>query len=241
MKSGQNTGREVFNGREYLFTQSDEYRFNMDSLLLGYFPELKKKEKIIDLGCGSGILCILMHARAEDSEITGIEIQRELADLAQKNVEDNGIRSIRIRNVDYCDRELLQESGRFSLVISNPPYLRKGSGISPASRISQRSRFEIDMDLKRLLKSVNTVISQNGRFCIIYRAERLPELVGELDKARLRVKSMRFVHTLKSEQARHVLVEAVKNPKSECKVSAPLIIEDENGGYTTEIKEMFGI
>ena len=83
---------ELFDGRLKLFQKRQGYRFSVDSILLGDFARERAAGRVIDLGTGSGVLAVLLSKLEAVREIVGIEVQEDLAALAQKNISYNDVR-----------------------------------------------------------------------------------------------------------------------------------------------------
>ena len=65
--------------------------FGMDAVLLSGFARVKRGERTLDMGTGTGIIPILLAAKTEGKAFTGLEIQEESADMASRSVRMNGM------------------------------------------------------------------------------------------------------------------------------------------------------
>lgn len=173
-----------------------------DSLELGAFTTVRNHWRVCDLGCGGGVLLLLLAGRAQGLELTGIELLADAAAAARENLARNGLTG-QIIHGDL--REALLPAGGWELVISNPPYFSVGSGGSGGG-----TRMEENGSLKELCASAARLLKNGGRFALVQRPERLPELFGELRGHGLEPKRMRLLqHDLKHAPSA-VLVESVK-------------------------------
>ena len=127
----------------------------------------------------------------------------------------------------------------FDVVVTNPPYKKQGTGINAANEKQQISRFETSVDLAEWIKIASNLINSKGSFYMVYRTDRLGELIEELNKNKLAVKRIRFVHSKISEQSNLVLLKATKNGGTFVTVEKPLIRYNEDGSYTDEIMTMY--
>lgn len=200
------------------------FRFSIDAIVLAKFATIKKKDKVIDLGTGNGIISLLIASKAE--HITAVEIQPEMVDLAKRNVMLNGLTDkIEVIEADLRRSKELFPSGQYDVVITNPPYRILGSGRVNPNDLKALARHEINCTLDDVLKASFYLLKNKGRLAIVYRPDRLVELMIGCRYYKLEPKRLQFVHVEK-EEASLVLVEAVKNGKPDLKVLSPIMIDD---------------
>lgn len=190
---------------KYQLTQSDAcFKLGRDSVLLAQFCTLRPRWSVCDLGTGIGSLLLLLAQRAQDADLTGIEIDPTAAALARKNLADNGL-SGQIITGDLRDKALVT-GDRFHLVVSNPPYFRAGSGKSGGT-----ARMDDTCPVEDLCRRAGQLTRTGGRFALVYRPERLAELFAALREARLTPKRMQLLAYDRTKPPYAVLVEAVKD------------------------------
>ncbi len=207
-----------------LWQPKDGYRFSLDALLLSEFIRLRHNEKIIDLGTGCGIIAILL-ARKGAKLIHGVEIQRRLSILANKNVEINNLQKrIKIVHADIKDLKLKYKAGTFDRVVTNPPYRAVGTGRMCPKDEEALARHEILITLKDILSISKYLLNPGGLIDIIYPADRVSKLIYEMKNFNLEPKIIQFVHPYNNMVARLVLVEGKKDAKEEARVLEPLFI-----------------
>lgn len=188
----------------YRLTQSDEYfKLGRDSVHLARFATVKPNWPVCDLGCGVGSLLLLLSQREERLTRTGIELSPGAAELARRNLADNGL-SGQILTGDLRDRSLMP-GDQFHLVISNPPYFRAGSGKSGG-----QARMDDTCSVTDLCQTAGRLTRTGGRFALVYRPERLAELFAALAEARLEPKRLQLLAYDREKTPYAVLVEAVK-------------------------------
>jgi len=224
------------------------YRFSVDALLLYSFVNLQRAEKIADLGAGSGVVGLLLAKRYPDSEVVLIELQENLARLAEKNVLLNKLEE-RVKVIKTDIKKLTPPIlplvkggirwGQFDLVISNPPFRRQKTGLISPTDEKAIARHEIKLNLADLIDASYYLLRAKGRFCIIYHPSRLVELIDTLRKRQMEPKRLRFVHSNIQTEAKMVLIEAVKNGRAEMKIEKPFCIYKKDGSYTDAIKELY--
>ena len=223
-----------------IFQAKDGYRFSVDAVLLENFITAKRLSKGMELGAGSGIISILLAKRIRGIKIFAVEIQDALAERAGRNVALNGLeKKIDVLNMDMKKLKRRFAANEFDFVFSNPPFRKPGTGRLSISGERAVARHEIEITLPELVKTASYLLKHSGRFYLIYHPFRLVELIGIMQKAKLEPKRMRFVHSRAGEEARMVLIEAVKGSGTWLKVDPPLYIYEKDNEYTMEINRIF--
>jgi len=203
------------------------YRFSIDAVLLSRFVKIRRNEKIIDLGTGCGILPLLLSQAAKASSFVGVEIQKELAECAVKNVTLNRLQDrISILHSDFRRLKTSFPPGSFHVVLSNPPYRKDRTGRVNPSQAKAIARHEIRGTLNDLLSAASYLLPHKGRACLIFPASRTVDLLATLRKWKLEPKRMQFVHPRIGESAKFVLVESIKSSGAELNIVAPLILDE---------------
>ena len=220
--------------------QSKEgYRFSIDAVLLDYFITAKPLEQGVELGTGSGIISILLAKRLENTKITAVEIQEALAGRARRNTELNDLKEkINILSMDMRELRKKFPANGFDFVFSNPPFRKPKTGRMSTDEERAIARHEIEISLPDLVSTAAYLLKHNGRFYMIYHPFRLAELVSLLRESRLEPKRMRFVHSRAGEEAKMVLIEAVKGGGVWLKIDPPLYLYEEGNDYTQETRDI---
>lgn len=213
--------------------------FGVDSVLLTEFArDIKRNSRIIDLGTGTGILSILMSKKVNAQKIVGVELQGDVAEMATRSVKINGLENI-ISIVRSDLKDLKFENNSFDVVITNPPYKKAGTGIDNKNEKQRISRYETTANLDEWLKIASRLLKDFGSFYMVYRTDRLTELIENMKKYKLEIKRMRFVYSNEQSQSNLVLIKAVKGAKVFAKIEKPLIIYNMDGTYTDEIMQVY--
>lgn len=218
--------------------------FGMDSVLLSDFAkEIKPHAKCVDLGTGTGILSVLLCAKTNLSEIFGVEIQEEVADMAKRssllNHLEDRFKVIHMDIKEIPHQEILEKNS-FDCVITNPPYKKMHTGRKSKDEIKLISRHEVAGNLKDFIKTAYYLLKDNGTLYMVHRPERLVDIIQTLRQERLEPKELRFVYPYKNEKPNLILIKAVKYAKEFLIVDKPLIVYEEDGNYTQEILEIYG-
>ncbi len=189
----------------YRLTQSDRcFKLGRDSVLLADFATVRPGWTVCDLGCGVGSLLLLLSQRTEDLTRFGVELDPCAAELARRNLADNGLTGT-VLTGDLRDPALLPPD-RFHLVISNPPYFRAGSGKSGGT-----ARMDDSCSVDELCRRAGKLTRTGGRFAVVYRPERLAELFAAMASARLEPKRLQLLAYDMTKPPYAVLAEAVKD------------------------------
>lgn len=229
-----------YNGRILIKQHQSGYRFSIDAVLLAGFVDPDKGDKIVDLGTGCGIIPLLLTFRYPGIRVYGIEIQEQLAKLADLNIGHNNMPGqISILCSDIKTLKLDMISGSADLVVSNPPYRKAASGRINPDKQKAIARHEIKITLKEIIETANRLLNISGKFCTIYPAERMIDLITEMRSGGIEPKYLRMIHSRCQNQARLMLVKGIKGGRPGIKIGPPLIIYNNNGTYTDEINDFY--
>ena len=214
------------NGSLQIFQKKRGYRFSVDAVLLSQFIDVRKDEKVIDLGTGCGIVPLLLSQTTEAHCFVGVEIQKGLAECARKNMILNHLdHRISILHQDFRELKGTFRSGSFDVVVSNPPYRQYRTGRMNPSIEKAIARHEITATLGDLIGMASYLLPTKGRCYLIFPAWRTVDLLMGLRGKRLEPKRLQFVHSRLEEGAKFILVESVKAGGAELKIMEPLILK----------------
>jgi tRNA1Val (adenine37-N6)-methyltransferase len=237
------TSDTVFGGKIRVLQEKNGYRFSLDAILLAGFVWLRRRDSVIDLGTGVGIIPLILGKRGEDAEqIVGVEIQAKLAALAKRNVLINGLEDlISIYQGDIKDLSDTFPPSSFDVVVTNPPYYRVSSGrINPSSQ-KAIARHEITCTITDVLQTTCYLLKEGGRLFIIFPARRAITLLDSLRSASLEPKRIRWIYSREGEEAEFILTEAHKGGGEGVEVLPPFFVYSVNGSYTPEMEALYSI
>ena len=199
------------------------FRFGIDAVLLSNYVKVDKNMNIIDLGTGTGIIPILLSAKTDAYHITGVEIQPEMAEMAQRSVMHKNLQNrITKEEGDFRNSIDMFGPGSFDAVVVNPPYTKAGSGLVNPDDAKAVSRHEIFCTLEDIIKVSSGLLKHHGRFFMIHRPERLVDIFFTMREYRIEPKRIRLVHANRKNPANMVLVYGLKNGNPQVTVEAPL-------------------
>ena len=225
-----------------IIQNTDGFCFGIDSVILSDFAkDIKKNSKVIDLGTGTGIIGFLLIAKTNLANITGIEVQAEVADMANRSIMLNNLENkfniinCNIKNIlDNVERE------SFDVVVTNPPYKKNNTGGKNENEKKLISRHEILADINDFIKTAKIVLKDKGTLYMVHRPERLSDIIYSLRENKIEPKKIRFVYSKNdSKNAKLVLIKAVKNGGDFLEIENPLYIYRENGEYSDEIINIY--
>ena len=215
--------------------------FGMDAVLFSGFAQVKDGEVAVDLGTGTGIIPILLEAKTKGKHFTGLEIQKEVAEMAERSVRLNHLEDrVDIVRGDIKEASRLFGKASFDVVTSNPPYMNDNHGLKNPDLPKAIARHEVFCTLDDVCREASLLLRSGGRFYMVHRPHRLAEIITALKTYRLEPKRMKLVHPFADKDANMVLIEAVRGGRSMMKVEAPVIVYQKPGVYTQEIYDIYG-
>tara|TARA_R110002095_G_scaffold216278_1_gene212802 strand:- start:4274 stop:5083 length:810 start_codon:yes stop_codon:yes gene_type:complete len=224
----------------------DGFRAGSDAVLLAAAVEAKHGETLLDVGTGVGTAGLCALHRLGGCTLWGIELQPELAALAIKNADANGLaEKMRIIEADIGDRKsftghkgpgdkLFLEAG-FDHVFTNPPFYGKGRGRDAKTTGRTLARMEGSVPLQDWLQFCVARTKPKGTVTVIHRAERLHEILALLSSGCGSLKVIPLWPEAGA-AAKRVIVQGIKGDKGPLELTAGLVLH-ETGGKPTEAAE----
>lgn len=225
----------------YIIQDPSRFCFGIDAVLLSSFAKVKKHEKALDLGTGTGIIPILLEAKNEGTCYRALEIQEESADMAARSVRYNHLEDkIEIKTGDIKEAAKLYGAASFEVITTNPPYMIGDHGLKNTNEAKYIARHEALCTLDDIMRESAKLLKDKGRFYMVHRPFRLPEIIRTMSQYRIEPKRMRLVYPYVDKEPNMVLIEGLKNGKPRMQVEPPLIVYEKNGDYTEEVLRMYG-
>lgn len=219
-------------GQLELYQLQNGYRYNSDTLFLYDFIGSKPKGQILDVGCGCGILGLLV-ARDNEIKLTGIDIDPLNVQISQHNAIVNGIAGEFITE----DFSKFKSDIKFDFIISNPPFYHTNVTKSQNKHIAN-SRYSDSLSLEEFLASCNRNIKPKGVLYFCYDAKQIGDIIPLLSKFKLNLTKLKFIYSKDNQNAKLVLIEAKKSSRSMCEVVLPLIVFDKDE-LSVDAREIF--
>ena len=231
------------NLKGYQIIQDPErFCFGMDAVLLSGFANIRKGERVLDLGTGTGIIPILLAAKTNGKHFTGLEIQPESADMAARSVQYNHLEEkISIVTGDIKDASNIFGASSFDVITTNPPYMIGEHGLKNGNDAKTIARHEVLCTLDDILMQSARILKQNGRFYMVHRPFRLAEIFSKMVAYGIEPKRMQLVYPSLNKEPNMVLVEGYRGGKSRITIEKPLIVYNEDGSYTDDILAIYGM
>ena len=226
------TKSTVFNGIT-LTEPEGSFRLGTDSLLCAAYMRSHSRDKTAELGCGSGVISLLLFSHKKIDTTVGIELDPDAAELCRTNITANRLDD-RMRVICGDLREL--DTSDFigvSAVYANPPYMKVGNGKACSDSYAEAARHEHNGGIAEFCHAASRILKTGGSFYTVYRPDRLQSLMGALADAHLTPKRMTFVHSDELHSASSVLVEARKNGSEGLYLTPPLLLQ-KNGKPSEE-------
>jgi len=138
-------------------------KVSTDAVLLGALAQAKSPKRILDIDTGTGVIALMMAQRFSNAKVAAVELDPDAGSQASENFEES----------DFCDRlELVHgrvqdydSSGKFDLVVSNPPYFSNHLPTTDLKR--QRALHTDSLSFQELAEAVDRNLSADGQFWVI--------------------------------------------------------------------------
>ena len=234
-----------FKGLKLIQTQS-HFCYGTDAVLLSHFVKSTTSHEgkfLVELGSGNGAVLLLLWKMTGAKEIFGVEVQRELWEVATRNIVLNGAeKQIRIDEGDvssYFTDNPKAWSGKADIVVLNPPYVARGGGIPIKNSNRHIARQETTATLKDFIEAASFILKDKGELVMVHRPKRLVEIITAMTGKGIEPRTIRFVHPKENEEPNIILVHGIKGAGRELKVLKPLYVYD-NEGLSQEVLRIYG-
>lgn len=222
------------------FRQAEHFALGTDSILLSGFVRSCGAQRGVDLGCGGGILALLLLEKFEKLHMTGLELNEAAAAVARDNLALNALEA---RGEIVCGdiREVRSHfrSGSFDLAVSNPPYFPARSGALSPDAARAAARSELCCTLDELCAAAAFLLRTGGSFSVVHRPERLSELFVTLSAHGLEPKRLRLVCPREGCAPSLVLVEARRGGAHGLSIEPALVLRDAAGAESEELRALY--
>ena len=223
-----------------LLQDPDAFCYGVDAVLLADFSKARKEDDVLDMCCGNGAVSLIIEALYSPRKITGLELQKDAAELAEENIRLNGLESrCSVICGDAKDADALFSAESFSLVVCNPPYFEAGRGVSSEADTKRLARHESTAGLEDFKRASAHVLKKGGRLCMVHRPERLADMMSFARLYGLEPKLMRMVVPHSGESPNLVLMQFIKGGGKELKIMPQLAVRTDDGSFTEEVDRIY--
>jgi len=224
-----------------IIQNTEGFCFGMDAVLLANYCDIKRNSTVVDLGTGTGIIPLIIWGKNNVNKIYGIEIQKEVSEMAKRSIVMNDIDNIEIVNVDLKNAPDELGINKYDVVTSNPPYMPAGEGLLNPGDKKAISRHELKCNLEDVIRVGSRLLKHNGRFFMVHRPQRIVDILCLMRQYKIEPKAIRFVHPKMNKKPNLVLIKGIKAAKPELKFEDPLYVYNNDGTYTDEIYKIYGM
>lgn len=225
-----------------IIQNEDGFCFGIDAVLLSDFAKnIKKNSMVLDLGTGTGIISILLCGKTDLKKIVGVEVQKEVYDMACRSAKLNNLEDkFEVINENILNLENIFELNKFDAIVTNPPYKKQNTGITNEEEKKMISRHEILANLEDFIRISSRLLKDKGEFYMVHRPERIVDIFSLMRKYRIEPKEIRLVFSNEKNPPKMVLIKGVRNGGEYLKFRENLYIYKKDGSYTDEILEIYG-
>jgi tRNA1(Val) A37 N6-methylase TrmN6 len=226
------TDDRLLGGRVLLAQPARGYRAAIDPVLLAAFVPARDGDSVLEAGLGAGAAALCLLARVGRAQVTGLELDAELAALARANAGANAMAD----RLTVIEGDILAfRAGRFDHAMANPPFHPHGSGsASPDSRKRLADRDAQPQALAGWITAMARRVVPRGTLSLVLPAARLAESLGACRDAGMGAITVLPVAARVGEAAGRVLIRARKSARGGDRLLAPLVLHDAKGGFTAE-------
>lgn len=216
------------------------FSFSLDAVLLANFPSIPKRGTIVDLCAGNGAVGLFV-SRKTNAKIYQIELQEKLADMAQRSIQLNQLEEqMTVYPIDLKESLSKIKGDSVDLLLCNPPYFKNTeTAIKNPNPHLAIARHELHTNLDEVIQTASKLLKTNGRLALVHRPDRFLDILECMRNYRIAPKRVQFVYPKQGKEANILLIEGIKDGKTDgFKVAHPLITYNENGNYNPETHRM---
>lgn len=219
---------------------SNWFSFSIDSVLLANFVNVNNKQKIVDFCTGNAPIPLFLSTKI-NSNLIGVEIQKEVYDLAVKSIKINGLEDrITIINEDVKEFAKNSQTDVYDLITCNPPYFKYNDKTNiNEDNIKAVARHEICLELDDIFKCAKKILKNNGKIAMVHRTDRLVDIIIAMKNNNIEPKRLQFIYPFENSKSNLVLIEGAKNGRTGLILEENIIVHNEDGSYTNKIMNIF--
>lgn len=214
----------------------------LDSLLLADFVRINGRSKnILDIGSGFGIISMIL-ARKSKAKVYGVELNEESYIVSQENRKNAKLDNLEYKNMDINNYKEIFKEQTFDIIVSNPPYFEEKNIENMRNMTSiNDAKFENTLSIKKVIDISRVLLKNRASLYLIFRTERLMEILGYINGTNMEIKRLRPVYTKYNDDSSLIsMIEIMKNVKSGFVMESPIFVyknERERNEYITKLYE----
>lgn len=207
-----------------LYQDDEMFCINTDTMVLGEFLEVYKKDVVLEIGTNTGAL-MLYASRFNPKRLVGIDINERALSLAKQNMELNNVQNYELILADGNTFRLDEE---VDVVIFNPPYFKTPSKDLGNNKYLALAKHEDNFPLESMVDCINRNLRNMGTVYFLFQTSRLNEVIKLFNSKKLIIKKLKFVYDVNKDFSNVVLIKAVKGAREGLVVEKPVIIDRKN-------------
>lgn len=229
--------------------QGNGFRYGVDAVLLAGFTagetggrgmKWRRAPRILELGCGNGIVSLILSHKIPESTMLGMEIQTKEAERARRNARLNHLEErIQIRAVDVASIGETALPEKFNAVVTNPPYFRRGGAIPNDASAKYIARHETSADLDDFIRATAAQLDREGELFMVHRPDRLVDICCSMRAQGMEPKELQMVMPFPETKPNILLIHGVKGANSELRVLPPIHVREKDGRYSDLIQRIY--
>ncbi len=230
---------DLFDYGYKIFQNPNYFKFSVDSVLLGEFVNLRANDKkVLDLCSGNGSIPMILSSKyGSKIEITGVELQETIYDMAIESIKYNNITNINMLNKDVNELCSVLPLHSFDVVTVNPPYFKVyDNSFKNKDDIKSIARHEIKTNLENIISISSNMLKNGGYLYMVHRPERLSDIIIELENNKFGLKRLVPIYNDDESKCVFILIEAIYNGKSYVNIDKPVVLNHNLKTY----KNIFG-
>ena len=216
------------------------YNFTIDPILLVNLSSVKKDSVVVDLCSGGGIIPILVAGKSRAKFVYGIELQKELSELANKSViMNNQTDKVCIINDDIKNYKKYFKNDSVDVVYCNPPYSMVESSFKCNNLSRAIARQELNVTLQDCITIAKSLLKYGGEFYMVHQIKRLQEILALLYENKLALKNLYVIRAKEKDSPHLVVIKAIKGGGYECNLVNEIVINNDDGTLSDFVQKLY--
>ncbi len=218
----------------FLYQATSGYCYNSDSIFLyDFISTFKPKGELLDVGCGVGIISLLL-SRDFKIETTIIDKQEKMLNYAKHNYAINNLK-VKSHIGDFTK---LNINDKFDFIVSNPPFYDSNVQQSEDTHLNI-ARYAHHLPIVDFIAKVKKLLKPRGWFIFCYDAKQIDLLLHHLKINGINPEKIQFVHSKLDRESKLVMIAARMNSRSMTQILPPFVVFDDESIYKEKAMKAF--